>query len=76
MIRTLLSFVLLAVDVAYSQSPSAKNVDITADRPFGIYNAVGVRMENCKITTPEGLNQIVTTSANIEMIPPVKAAEN
>jgi dienelactone hydrolase len=30
MIRTLLSFVLLAVGVAYSQTPSAKDVDITA----------------------------------------------
>jgi polygalacturonase len=29
-----------------------QNVTITADKPFGIYNAKGVQMENCKIVTP------------------------
>jgi len=46
-----------------------RNVDITAARSFGIYNADGVRVENCKITTPEGVNQFATTSAKIETVP-------
>jgi polygalacturonase len=46
-----------------------RNVNITADRPFAIYNAQGVRLENCKITTPEGVNQLATQSAEIEIRP-------
>jgi polygalacturonase len=46
-----------------------RNVNIIADRPFGIYNAQGVRLENCKITTPEGVNQLATTAAEIEILP-------
>jgi polygalacturonase len=38
------------------EAPASKivlqNVDITADKPFGIYNAKGVQMRNCKIVTP------------------------
>ena len=46
-----------------------RNVSITADKPFGIFNAKGVRLENCKITTPEGVNKIATTNAQVEILP-------
>ena len=46
-----------------------RNVNITADKPFGIFNAKGVRLENCKITTPEGVNKIETTNAQVEILP-------
>jgi polygalacturonase len=42
-----------------------QNVDITADKPFGIFNAQGVRLVDCKITTPEGVNKISWTNAQI-----------
>jgi polygalacturonase len=46
-----------------------RNVSITADKPFGIFNAKGVRLENCKITTPEGINKLATTNAQVEIQP-------
>jgi polygalacturonase len=46
-----------------------RNVTITADRPFGVFNAKGVRLENCKITTPEGVNKIATSHAKVEITP-------
>jgi len=46
-----------------------RNVNITADRPFGIFNAKGVRLENCKIATPEGVNKLATTNAQVEIAP-------
>ena len=46
-----------------------RNVNITADKPFGIFNAKGVRFENCKITTPEGVNKFATTNAQVEILP-------
>ena len=42
------------------------NVHITADRPFGIYCAEGVRLENCTVKTPEGVKPFTTHSAKIE----------
>lgn len=42
-----------------------QNVNITADRPFGIFNAQNVRLVNSKILTPEGLNQIALTNSQI-----------
>ena len=42
-----------------------QNVNITADKPFGIFNAQNVRLENCAITTPEGLNKISSTNAAV-----------
>jgi polygalacturonase len=42
-----------------------QHIEITADRPFGIFNAQGVRLENCKITTPDGVNKISSTNAQI-----------
>lgn len=38
-----------------------KNVDITADEPFGIFYAENVRLENCTIKTGEGINKIEHT---------------
>jgi len=46
-----------------------ENVNITADKPFGIYNAQGVRLENSKITTPEGVNQLSTVNAQVAIAP-------
>ena len=46
-----------------------RNVNITADKPFGIFNAKGVRFENCKITTPDGVNKFATTNAQVEILP-------
>jgi polygalacturonase len=42
-------------------------VNITADKPFGVYFASGVRLENCKITTPEGENKISTAEAEVSV---------
>jgi polygalacturonase len=47
-----------------------QKVDITADKPFGIYEAQGVRLLDCKITTPEGLNKLSCTNAQIIISPP------
>jgi polygalacturonase len=46
------------------------NVRITADRPFGIYRAQHVRLENCKIITPEGVNQLSCTNAQVTFVSP------
>jgi len=45
-----------------------RNVNITADKPFGIYFADGVKIENCKIVTPGGLNQFSTSHAQIKVM--------
>jgi polygalacturonase len=45
-----------------------RNVKITADKPFGIFNANGVRLENCNITTPQGVNKLATTNAQVEIL--------
>ncbi|HXJ74227.1 MAG TPA: hypothetical protein VNM37_15360, partial [Candidatus Dormibacteraeota bacterium] len=42
-----------------------QRVNITADKPFGIYDAQDVRLVDCKITTPEGVNQLSSTNAQI-----------
>ena len=46
-----------------------QHVDITADKPFGIYYARNVRLEDCKIVTPEGTNKLDVTHARVEIIP-------
>jgi polygalacturonase len=46
-----------------------QNVVITADKPFGIYNAKNVRVENCKITTPDGENKLSTGNTQITVSP-------
>jgi polygalacturonase len=42
-----------------------QRVNITADKPFGIYGAQNVRLLDCQITTPEGVNQLSSTNAQI-----------
>jgi len=44
-----------------------ENVTITADKPFGVFGAQGVRLVNAKIVTPEGLNRIVSTNAPFDL---------
>ncbi|HEY4246695.1 MAG TPA: glycosyl hydrolase family 28 protein [Lacunisphaera sp.] len=46
-----------------------ENVHITADKPFGIFNAEGVRLINCQITTPAGVKPIVTGNAEVSVSP-------
>jgi polygalacturonase len=45
-----------------------RNVTIEADRPFGIYFANGVKIENCRIVTPGGANQFSTNHAQITVV--------
>jgi polygalacturonase len=40
-----------------------QNVNITADRPLGIFNAQNVQVLNSHIQTPDGLNQISSTNS-------------
>ena len=42
-----------------------QNVTIIADKPFGIYDAQNVRLVNTKIITPEGVNQLSCTNAQV-----------
>ena len=46
-----------------------QHVKITADQPFGIYYARNVRLEDCKIVTPAGTNELDMTQAQVEIIP-------
>ena len=46
-----------------------QQVRITADAPFGIYNARGVRFVDCEIRTPQGLNQLMVTNAQVSVAP-------
>jgi polygalacturonase len=50
---------------APAEKITLQNVTITADKPFGIYNAKNVKIENCKITTPEGENKFSTGNAQM-----------
>lgn len=47
-----------------------ERVNITADKPLGIYDARGVRLVNSRIVTPAGVNQLSVTNAGIVMTPP------
>lgn len=42
-----------------------QRVKITADKPFGIYDAQNVRLVDSEIITPEGVNQLSVTNAQI-----------
>jgi polygalacturonase len=42
-----------------------QRVKITADKPFGIYNAHNVRLVDSKIITPEGVNQLSSTNSQV-----------
>jgi polygalacturonase len=45
-----------------------QKINITADKPFGIYYAQNVRLVNSKITTPDGVNKIYYTNAQITIV--------
>jgi polygalacturonase len=47
-----------------------QNINITADKPFGIYNAQGVKVENCRILTPDGENKLSIGNADVTIPPP------
>jgi len=42
-----------------------QQVNITADKPFGIYDAQNVRLVDSKIITPGGVNQLSCTNADV-----------
>jgi len=42
-----------------------QRVNITADKPFGIYDAQNVRLVDSNIITPNGVNQLSATNAQI-----------
>lgn len=42
-----------------------EKVNIKADNPLGIFNAQNVRLVDCNIVTPEGVNRIASTNAQI-----------
>lgn len=44
-----------------------KNVNITADNPFGVFFADNVKFENCKIQTKEGENKLALTNAKVSI---------
>jgi polygalacturonase len=46
-----------------------QRVSITADRPLGIYDARGVRLVDCRIITPDGVNQLSSTNAQVAISP-------
>jgi polygalacturonase len=46
-----------------------QHVNIAADKPFGIFDAQGVRLVDCQIKTPEGVNQLVATNAGLAIMP-------
>ncbi len=46
-----------------------ERVNITADKPFGIYDAQNVRLVDTKIITPDGVNPISSTNAQITISP-------
>ena len=47
-----------------------QRVNITADKPFGIYDAQNVRLVDSRIITPEGINQLACTNARVMVSPP------
>jgi polygalacturonase len=44
-----------------------QDVNLTADHPFGIFHAQNVRLVNCKIVTPGGVNKLASTNAQISV---------
>ena len=47
-----------------------QSVNITADKSFGIFNAQAIRLIDCKITTPEGVNKLSITNAHVTISSP------
>ena len=46
-----------------------QHVNITADKPFGIYEAQNVRLMDSHIITPEGINKLSSTNAKSRSLP-------
>jgi polygalacturonase len=46
-----------------------QRVKITADKPFGIYDAQNVRLVDSEIITPDGVNKLSSTNAQITITP-------
>jgi hypothetical protein len=46
-----------------------QHVNITAERPFGIYYAQGVRVVDSTIITPGGVNDFSCTNAQVTIVP-------
>lgn len=46
-----------------------QHVNITADKPFGIYCAEGVRLVDSRIITPDGVNKLAQTNAHVTITP-------
>jgi len=44
-----------------------KNVNITADDPFGIFFANDIKLENCEIITQRGKNKLALTNAKVSI---------
>jgi polygalacturonase len=44
-----------------------ENVQITADKPFGIFNAKGIKLEKCRFVVKSGGNGIVTGDAEVNV---------
>jgi polygalacturonase len=42
-----------------------EKIDIKADKPFGVFNAQNLRLVDCNIVTPEGVNKVASTNAQI-----------
>jgi polygalacturonase len=47
-----------------------QRVNITADKPFGIYDAQNVRLVDSHIITPEGVNKLSCANAQVTITPP------
>jgi len=47
-----------------------QRVNITADKPFGIYEARNVRLVDSKIITPPGVDPLSITNAGVTITPP------
>ena len=46
-----------------------EKINIKADKPFGIFSAQNVRLVDCNIVTPEGVNKIASTNAQVTITP-------
>jgi polygalacturonase len=46
-----------------------EKIKITADKPFGIYEAQNVRLVDCEIVTQQDTNKIASTNAQITIVP-------
>ncbi|HEY1663587.1 MAG TPA: glycosyl hydrolase family 28 protein [Verrucomicrobiae bacterium] len=46
-----------------------QQVNITADKPFGIYDAQNISLIDSKIATPDGINKLSVTNAQINIVP-------